>query len=111
TLAATAPLLQRWYSRTSDPNANDPYFLYATSNAGSLLGLLAYPILEPFVTRTIQTRSWAIGFWAVAALVAACAYASGHRTRPRREDVRDRAGPGIPLKRRLLWIVLALVPS
>src|SRR5687768_196893 len=39
-LSATAPLLQQWFSRTSHPRARDPYFLYAASNAGSLLGLL-----------------------------------------------------------------------
>ena len=39
-LSATAPLLQHWFSRTNDPKARDPYFLYAASNAGSLLGLL-----------------------------------------------------------------------
>src|SRR5688572_3782781 len=27
-LSATAPLLQRWFSRTNDSKANDPYFLY-----------------------------------------------------------------------------------
>ena len=43
-LAATAPLLQRWFSRTAHRRAADPYFLYAASNAGSLLGLVAYPL-------------------------------------------------------------------
>ena len=28
-LAATAPLLQRWFSRLDHPDASDPYFLYA----------------------------------------------------------------------------------
>src|SRR5262245_46089462 len=47
-VAATAPLLQRWFSRTDHPAAADPYFLYAASNAGSLLALLSYPLLvEP----------------------------------------------------------------
>ena len=47
-LATTAPLLQRWFAATGHPARPDPYFLYAASNAGSLLGLLAYPFLvEP----------------------------------------------------------------
>src|SRR5689334_13938063 len=30
-LSASAPLLQNWFSRTRDPSAKDPYFLYAAS--------------------------------------------------------------------------------
>lgn len=42
-LAAGTPLIQRWYSATGDEAARDPYWLYAASNVGSFLGLLAYP--------------------------------------------------------------------
>ena len=42
-LSATAPLLQQWFSRTGHLHATDPYFLYAASNAGSLLALVGYP--------------------------------------------------------------------
>ncbi len=82
-LSATAPLLQQWFSRTSDPRAKDPYFLYSASNAGSLLGLLGYLLVEPVATRSVQVTGWAVGFWAIAALVAACAYASVRRALPR----------------------------
>ena len=44
-LAATGPLLQRWFSATNHRSAADPYFLYAASNVGSFAGLLAYPFL------------------------------------------------------------------
>ena len=40
-LAATAPLLQRWFSLGRHPDAQDPYFLYAASNAGSVAVLVA----------------------------------------------------------------------
>ena len=47
-LSTTSPLLQRWFAATRHSTARDPYFLYAASNAGSLLGLLGYPFLiEP----------------------------------------------------------------
>ncbi len=47
-LATASPLLQRWFARAGHPLADDPYFLYAASNAGSLFGLLSYPLLlEP----------------------------------------------------------------
>ena len=43
-LSASAPLLQKWFSRTRAASASDPYFLYAASNAGSLLALLGFPV-------------------------------------------------------------------
>ncbi len=47
-LAATAPILQRWFAGTDHPSAKDPYFLYAASNLGSLLALVLYPlVIEP----------------------------------------------------------------
>src|SRR5262249_51252435 len=47
-VSTSAPLLQKWFSGTSHPAARDPYFLYAASNLGSLLGLLSYPtLIEP----------------------------------------------------------------
>ena len=111
-LSATAPLMQRWFSRTSDPRASDPYFLYAASNAGSLLGLLAYLLVEPIATRRAQATGWAVSFWAVAALAAACAYASVYRTRPPAPaQARAESRQAVPLSERALWIALALVPS
>jgi hypothetical protein len=118
-LSATAPLLQHWFSQTNNPKAKDPYFLYSASNAGSLLGLLAYLLVEPVATRTVQVSGWSVGFWAFAALVAACAYASVRHsiTRlPRSAGALAKAEAGshtidVPLSQRALWIVLALVPS
>ncbi|CAN5513141.1 fused MFS/spermidine synthase [soil metagenome] len=58
-VSAGAPLLQRWFATTSDPRAKDPYFLYAASNVGSMLALLAYPVLiEPRMTIAEQSRLW-----------------------------------------------------
>src|SRR5262249_26603646 len=37
-VSTSAPLLQKWFSGTSNPAAKDPYFLYGASNFGSLLG-------------------------------------------------------------------------
>src|SRR5215813_5109807 len=47
-VSANAPLLQAWFARTGHPQGQDPYFLYAASNLGSLIALLGYPfVLEP----------------------------------------------------------------
>src|SRR5436305_10041866 len=43
-VSTTAPLIQNWFSKTSAVSGRDPYFLYAISNAGSLIALLAYPL-------------------------------------------------------------------
>jgi hypothetical protein len=72
--SATAPLLQAWYARTGRADAHDPYYLYAASNLGSFIGLLAYPVLiEPLVGLTAQTGLWSAGYLVVAALILAVA--------------------------------------
>jgi spermidine synthase len=66
-LSATNPLLQSWYAhgRMSGEKASTapPYRLFALSNFGSLLALLAYPVLvEPNFSLRTQTVAWSIGF-------------------------------------------------
>ncbi len=66
-LATTGPLLQAWAS-SSGASLGSVYRLYAVSNAGSLLGLLAYPfLLEPTAPLRTQGWLWAVGFvaWGV----------------------------------------------
>jgi hypothetical protein len=54
--------------------SDDPYFLYAASNAGSLLGLLSYPfLLEPVLRLRQQAWLWAGGYGVFLLLVFACA--------------------------------------
>ncbi|QEH34951.1 hypothetical protein OJF2_34960 [Aquisphaera giovannonii] len=85
-VAATAPLLQRWFSMSRHPRARDPYFLYAASNAGSLAGLIAYPwLIEPSLGLPGQSRAWAAGFGVLSALILACGAAVA-RTRGARGD-------------------------
>src|ERR1019366_5845864 len=58
-LAANNPLLQAWFVRTGHPSGPDPYFLYASSNIGSFLALLSYPVLlEPMFTLRTQNLIW-----------------------------------------------------
>jgi SAM-dependent methyltransferase len=73
-LATTSPLIQRWYSWSGLPRSHDPYFLFAASNTGSLLALLAYPVLiETTANVATQARWWAAGYGAFAALMVTCA--------------------------------------
>ena len=76
-LAATAPLLQDWFARSGMGAA--PYRLYALSNLGSLLALLAYPaVIEPFLPLRAQSLGWS-GLFVLFA--AACGVATLHLVR------------------------------
>lgn len=80
-LSASAPLLQKWFSRTNSASASDPYFLYAASNAGSLVALIGFPVLlEPNLALREQSRTLTLAYGALVALVLACA-AVAWRTR------------------------------
>jgi hypothetical protein len=81
-VATTGPLLQRWFAGTGHKAAHDPYFLYAASNAGSLIGLLGYPlIIEPALSLRGQSLAWAIGFAAFALLALAAGFVFAARAR------------------------------
>src|ERR1700710_522673 len=70
-LAANKPLLQAWFVRTGHPSGPDPYFLYASSNIGSFLALLSYPVLlEPMFTLRTQNLIWTGGYGRLIALSA-----------------------------------------
>jgi SAM-dependent methyltransferase len=113
-VATTGPLLQRWYSWTSGPRADDPYFLFAASNLGSFVGLLAYPLwVEPRLTLAEQRASWSIAYVVFLALTAACALAAA---RPRPEAPVAVPAPRSDLvrpttRRMLVWALLAMLPS
>src|SRR3954464_8299566 len=69
-LAANNPLLQAWFVRTGHPDGQDPYFLYASSNIGSFLALLSYPLLlEPFFSLQAQNRIWTYGYGLLIVLI------------------------------------------
>ncbi|WGJ16409.1 fused MFS/spermidine synthase [Methylocapsa sp. D3K7] len=112
-IAATAPLLQHWFSLTTHPQARDPYFLYVASNSGSLLALLSYPVLiETTLDLSGQGRLWSAGFAVTAAAVVACGIAAQRYPAPA-------TAPGLVVEtaaltskaERLRWVLLAFVPS
>ena len=83
-VSATAPLVQGWFALTGHPRSSDPYFLYAASNAGSLLALLAYPfVIEPNLGLTAQSHLWRTGFLILAILVLACGLVARRLSRSR----------------------------
>ena len=73
-ISTTSPLLQKWFTHTGSSSANDPYFLFAVSNGGSLLALLSYPLfLEPQFTLSRQTQIWGVMYVVFLILSAGCA--------------------------------------
>ncbi len=113
-LSTTSPLLQRWFAASGHPSAKDPYFLYAASNAGSLLGLLAYPFLiEPQLTLKEQQWVFAGGVIGYVVLVVTCAFTiirSGDHS-PASAAVSLAPPTPIPSRRVLRWVMLAALPS
>lgn len=116
-LSASTPMLQHWFSHSGDKSANDPYFLYAASNAGSLIGLLSYPLLlEPTFPLSLQSRLWSYGYVLFVTLTVACGalvWRGNPRTAAATEPFPEQVASASNLawKPRLRWIALAFVPS
>jgi hypothetical protein len=112
-LAANNPLLQAWFVRTGHPNGPDPYFLYASSNIGSFLALLSYPVLlEPMFTLRAQNLIWTGGYGLLIVMIAACGVLMlrSPATAAVATSADDTGAPP-PWILRARWIFLAAVPS
>ncbi len=116
-IAATAPLLQKWFSETGHQHAKDPYFLYGASNIGSLIALLGYPFLvEPVLALGAQSYAWMLAYGMLSVLIVICCFVARRRTEPPiaaepSAVAASNAPPRPAWKQRFNWIVLALVPS
>lgn len=118
-LSTSSPLLQAWFARQDHPRAHDPYFLYAASNAGSLLALLAFPLLvEPLFGVREQATWWSGGFVVLAILMGVCGVMTlraspgyqGKTSAAHPADSDDDA-PAPTSRQKGLWILYAFVPS
>jgi hypothetical protein len=127
-LSTSAPLLQKWFAHTGHVSAKDPYYLYAASNLGSMLALIAYPTLvEPNLTlkaekwRLSQSWLWSAGYGLFVLFMLACARAvwrSSRADKVKEERAADQSAslPGdlpdsVSAWQRLRWVALAFVPS
>jgi hypothetical protein len=125
-LTTTTPLVSAWFAASRAgrvAGGRDAYGLYALSNSGSLLALLAYPFLiEPRLGLSGQRSLWLVGFvlWGLA--IAACAaWATRSAVRPTAasgvpapaptDDAHASPGARITWRRRAIWLLLAAVPS
>jgi hypothetical protein len=111
-LSSTATVLQKWFSQTNHRAARDPYFLYVASNVGSLLALLAYPlIVEPRLTLQEQGRLWTAGYAVYVVLSVACAATMWRSRTAASEQVREETSPAPSWGVRARWIAWSFVPS
>ncbi len=117
-ISTTSPVVQTWFASSPHTRAADPYFLYAASNLGSLLALVAYPLwIEPHLTLATQTKLWSAGYLLLVLFVGACAirlWRTPHVAVNRPRDGLARRGatpPPLPPGRRTTWVLLSFAPS
>jgi hypothetical protein len=113
-LAANNPLLQAWFVRTGHPAGPDPYFLYASSNIGSFLALLSYPVLlEPMFALRTQNLMWTGGYGVLLLLIAGCGVLLLRSPARAMAELQteDTQSPAPEWMLRARWIFLAAVPS
>jgi hypothetical protein len=109
-LSAGAPIIQRWFSHSDDPDAHNPYFLYAASNIGSILALVFYPAwFERELGLSGQSLWWSLGFVCFAVLLAFAARRGQAQEGPTKAD--PMRSTEISWTQRGLWVLLAAGPS
>ncbi|MGH6932355.1 MAG: spermidine synthase [Dongiaceae bacterium] len=113
-IAATAPLLQRWFVISGHESARDPYFLYGASNLGSLVALLSYPALvEPQLRLGEQSWGWSAGYGLLMILVGLSALSIWRAQASVPDHSTETAQPSVTVewRRRIHWMFLAFAPS
>jgi predicted O-methyltransferase YrrM len=113
-LSATAPLLQAWYARVRSGHADgqNPYVLYAASNLGSFLALIAYPaLMEPLLTLSGQRASWSAGYAIFVLMIVALAAVAWRRGQGTVEAAPLERSAPIPWREKVVWVLLAAAPA
>lgn len=121
-LATSAVLAQHWLAKSSLAERENPYQLYAASNAGSLVALLGYPLLiEPLIGLSAQRWMWSAGYvvYLVLAFLAYRAGRAGQQITPpavataveTQEQAAEVTPEGDGEDRWLAWLLLSMIPS
>ncbi|NYF91642.1 fused MFS/spermidine synthase [Tunturiibacter empetritectus] len=110
-LSATSPLLQVWLQRAT--GGTIPYRLFALSNFGSLLALIAYPfVVEPHLTLNLQRSLWSFGFLLYAVF---CATITRQLPAPApsetAEETEAPAPAKAPARSKWLWFLLPMAAA
>ncbi len=103
-LSSTGPLMQAWVAQKVP--AVTAMRLYAASNVGSLVGLLAFPVFfEPLWPLRTLSWAWAVGFLLFAALCGSLAWSAPIIPRDPANETKLEAGTVAR------WITMAALPS
>src|ERR1044072_3256810 len=106
-ISASNPLLQSWFSRLQHFLSIDPYFLFAASNAGSLLALMAFPlVLEPTLGLNQQFRFWRFGFVILIVLTCVIAAVAARHKQVVPAVPQSDENTEVTVLRRLRWLAL-----
>ncbi|HYM47177.1 MAG TPA: hypothetical protein VES91_01775, partial [Burkholderiaceae bacterium] len=110
-LSSTGPLLQKWVAPRFPEKT--VYRLFALSNFGSLIGLLAFPFaIEPFSTSRAQSVVWSSAYALFAVACAASAWkASQSATAAARSIAAEPEGPAPRAIDYALWLAFAALGS
>ena len=108
-LATTSVIAQSWFTR-SDTSGSSPYPLYASSNSGSLLALLAYVALfEPLFGLRVQRSLWYVGYLVYVVLAWRCWRMTA--SKPEKVDSAIRRSSDIDGSTLVNWLLLSALPS
>ena len=118
-LTTTTPLVSSWFANVRAGDGQDPYWLYALSNGGSLVALLAYPlIIEPRLGLTGQRGIWLVAYVLMVGMLALVAVRASAAIAARAKSLAAKAldATTAPARanttsRRLRWVLLAAIPS
>ncbi|NWF65319.1 MAG: fused MFS/spermidine synthase [Chloroflexi bacterium] len=109
-LAANSPLMQAWFSALFPQSSYAR--LYSLSNIGSLLGLLAYPlVIEPWLSLRTQGWTWSGGFIIFALLAGWVGLRAQDRVRPVEHAAPEAGGEKPSVSFMALWAILGATAS
>jgi len=112
-LAASAPLLQYWFSKSKHHRSKDPYFLYIFSNFGSFLALILFPVwIESTFTLSQQRSMWGAMLFVLTLLFLGCSRVYlNSKNSPDIEEVKNLQSQEAPsTTNKFLWVMLSFLP-
>jgi len=114
-LSTTAVVAQAWLSKSRLGMHREPYFLYAASNAGSLVALLGYTFAaEPLMGVRLQGAAWSLAYVIYACLVVASWVLLRPNLGPGTEGGKEEAiaaSPAVGAAAYGKWLLLSILPS
>ena len=112
-LSSTGPLLQKWVAPRFPEKT--VYRLFALSNFGSLIGLLAFPFaIEPFSTARVQSIAWSVAYALFALACAASAWRASRSVGSAgvvRPALTESTGPAPRASDYAMWLAFAALGS